>query len=486
MAASVSPTAHLLRTSRLFSLPPPLRKATYNTSISSTISASSPTATLPFPSAQAIQTTAACLAEGDWGLKRPLPLKSTTNTTTPIIRVAAIDTIDHITDFESAADHAMSLRKWQEMNIPITVNTFREGKALDSKRAHEPSRSVFEPDFDKTYKNEASMRPNAGRWKFKGPWLAGLTEGQFQDYIKSTIRRKRGEFREFIKSWMERELTRQNAILARQEGQDPPTDVRLSNDDFEKKFIEFRQRTNRLNEAIWEFLDLPGLPPRRQPNQTDSEPDSDFAQHMAQRTAELGPPATHPSAGISYLQSMAYTSNHPILGPQKEHRPILSRVLRAQNASTSRFRNQPAIGVGGFVSDRGLNSTFKPTRHDPSIGWNNTDPDVSGGSKVWVHPLQAQVDQHGHVKFNVRQAEANEVAIWDGKPDERWKLPDLMRAEPGRLMTMADIIQNSPYKLDEEKLNPLPVKAPGAQRARLPKRNPPSAPAIDQIKDGLM
>ena len=486
MAASVSPTAHLLRTSRLFSLPPPLRKATYNTSISSTISATSPTATMPFPSNQAIQTTAACSAEGDWGLKRPLPLKSTINTTTPIIRVTAIDTIDHITDFESAADHTMSLRKWQEMNIPITLNAPEDDEKPMSTKADEPFRSVFESEFDKTYKDEASMNPNVGRWKFKGPWLAGQTEGEFQDYIKTTIRRKRGEFRAFIKLWMERELTKQKANLARQEGQDQPADVRLSNDDFEKRFIAFRQQTNKLNEAIWEFLDLPGSPPRRDQTATPSGSDSEFAHYLAQRTAELGPPATHPAAGISYLRSAAYTPNHPFLGPQKEKRPILGRVLRARNSSSVKNRSRPAVGVGGFVSDRGLYSTFKPAPTEPTGSWNQLDPDLPGGNKVWVYPLEARVDQHGRVKFHMREAEANGTAIWEGKYDDRWPGFEAREAEPGRKMNnVQSYLENSPYGLGPEKLESLRTRTSGGQGARLPERDSRSTPKMGQISDGL-
>ena len=487
MAANVSPTAHLLRTSRLFSLPPPLRKATYNTSISSTISAVSPTATLPYPSHQAIQTTAACSAEGDWGLKRPLPLKSTTNTTTPIIRVAAIDTMDHITDFESAADHAMSLRKWQEMNISITVDARKKTLILESKQAHEEFRSVFEEDFDKTKRDEMSLHPNAGRWKFKGPWLAGLTEGQFQDYIKTTIRRKRGEFREYIRAWMERDLTRRKVEEARDKGQDPPADVRLSNEEFEQRFIVFRQETNNLNEAIWRFLDLPGSPPRREHNQKrSSEDNSELAQIMSERTAELGPPATHPSAGISYLRSPAHIINHAFLGPQNEQRPILSRVLRATNASAPRNKGRPAIGVGGFVSDMGLNSMFKPANIDKNVLWNNFDPDVPGGSKVWVHPHQALIDQHGRVNFAVRQAEENVAAVWEGKPNPHWKLDEVREAEPDRPLTMEDLIQSGPYKLDPAQLEPLPVRSPGRQGARLPERNAGPAPTVGQIRDDMM
>src|SRR5690348_438613 len=111
MAARVSPTANLLRKSRLFSLPPSLSPPA-PTATSSRVSESE-TATLPYPIRAAIETPSSSLANGDWGLKRPLPSKSTTgSSSTPVVRVNKLDTFEHITDFESAADHTVTLKKW--------------------------------------------------------------------------------------------------------------------------------------------------------------------------------------------------------------------------------------------------------------------------------------------------------------------------------------------------------------------------------------
>src|SRR5271167_5280501 len=120
---SVSPGGALLRASRLFSVPPPLPRPAGD--LSSTAIFNSDTATLPHPIHLSITTPQSSLARGDWGFKRPLPLRSTTKSSTPVIRVDAIDTFEHITEFASAADHSLSLQKWQEMGVPLSTPSLK-------------------------------------------------------------------------------------------------------------------------------------------------------------------------------------------------------------------------------------------------------------------------------------------------------------------------------------------------------------------------
>ena len=181
----LSPTANLLRHSRLFSLPPPLPRPSHEPYSSSTVF-DSDTSTLPYPTHAAIETTQSSLSRGDWGLKRPLPQKSTAATTTPTIRVAAIDSIDHITDYSSASDHALTLRKWQEMHIPISMPSVTSRQS-QSRSFAGPAKSVFEDELNSTEASGENLVSDKKRWKYKGPWLAGKTEGDFQDYVNGEI-----------------------------------------------------------------------------------------------------------------------------------------------------------------------------------------------------------------------------------------------------------------------------------------------------------
>jgi hypothetical protein len=117
---SLSPTANLLRNSRLFSLPNPLPRPPVSETFGAGITKASDTATLPYPTHQAITTTKSSLARGDWGLKRPLPSRShIIQTSDPVLRVTQLDTIEHVTDFDSAADHVRTRQKWEEMGVPM-------------------------------------------------------------------------------------------------------------------------------------------------------------------------------------------------------------------------------------------------------------------------------------------------------------------------------------------------------------------------------
>ncbi len=118
---SLSPAAALLRNSRLFSLPNPLPRPQVGDPLGGGgIIKASDTATLPYPTHQAITTTPASLARGDWGLKRPLPNKSyLLKVSDPVLRISQVDTIEQVTDYDSAADHVRTREKWEEMGLPM-------------------------------------------------------------------------------------------------------------------------------------------------------------------------------------------------------------------------------------------------------------------------------------------------------------------------------------------------------------------------------
>ncbi|KAI2483099.1 Mit-ribos-Mrp51 multi-domain protein [Pyrenophora tritici-repentis] len=117
---SLSPTANLLRNSRLFSLPNPLPRPHVAESYGAGVIRESDTATLPYPTHQAIATTKPSLARGDWGLKRPIPSRShIVQVSDPVLKVTQLDTIEHVTDFDSAADHVRTRQKWEEMGVPV-------------------------------------------------------------------------------------------------------------------------------------------------------------------------------------------------------------------------------------------------------------------------------------------------------------------------------------------------------------------------------
>ena len=391
----LSPTANLLRHSRLFSLPPPLPKPQLKATNGIHLSDS---ATLPYPTHAAIETPTSSLCRGDWGLKRPLPLKSTT-TANPVIRVKQIDSIDHITNFESAADHTLTLQKWQEMNLPISVPQHMDNLSCQPAQAN-ISTSVFEERLHATRKlksNEA--QPDATRWKFEGPWLAGFEEGQFQDYVKRRIKHSGRAFREFIreKEKARKAETSRREALDRGEIRKEEEEVELTEDEFNATIVRLRQEGTGLWNYVWEFLDLPGEPPS-----VGQKPMDDT------KGMDRGPPSTHPSAGLSYLRTKSHVHNHPVLGPVNSEPPVEGRVLQRggfQKASSK----QRLIGVAGVVADGGFKFGLF---NNPKT---KTRASRRGGEKVWVQPKKATIDQSGKIQMLLDKTEESSIAIWENR-----------------------------------------------------------------------
>ena len=401
----LSPTANILRTSRLFSLPQPLPKS--SSEINAIKSHDSETATLPYPTHPSIQTTEASLGRGDWGLKRPLPLKSTTKSSTPTIYIDNIDSIDHITDFESAADHVVTLRKWQELNMPISLAEKQKTASGNSK----PSRSVFDSQFDNTHfdgragAGNSTTSSNKQRWRYTGPWLAGQSDEQFQRYIQKKIKSRKLDFRQFLHEQLATVKAATRRREAIEEGADLETiELTISEEELDKYIKRLRSDENAMQKVLEDFLDLP-----RNEAQPSGILYSDYD--------EKGPSTTHPSAGLSYLRTGSRIFNHPSLGPQASETPVEGRVVAPQKIQ-GRTQARALIGVGGVV---GVDSKFTFTKSDELPGVASFDPDFPGGAKLWVSPRRAVIDSQGKIELIVDRATKNAINIARGLYSEEGK-----------------------------------------------------------------
>lgn len=368
----LSPTANLLRTSRLFSLPPPLPRP--NSDLTASANYESESATLPHPTHAAIETTNSSLGRGDWGLKRPLPLKSTTRTSTPTIHIDNVDSIDHITDFSSAADHVLTLRKWQELGIPLSMAESKTERASLQRERY--PRSVFESTHDNTFQDHSD--PNKQRWKYRGPWLAGKTEGEFRHYVEKDVKSRRLDFKRFLRERLAEERTIARRREATETGQDSqgPDSVAVSEEDVEIYVRHLRKDEDKLNKIVEEYLDLP----------------RDRGTVMTSYDKK-GPPTTHPSAGLSYLRTGSHIYNHPLLGPQEEPAPVQARVIRPQTTAAQKH-DRALIGVGGVVAE---DDRLSFTRD--STGLTGYNPDIPGGAKIYIRATRASVDPRGRIEL---------------------------------------------------------------------------------------
>ncbi|KAI1265559.1 hypothetical protein F5Y18DRAFT_384802 [Xylariaceae sp. FL1019] len=395
-ARSVSPGAALLRSSRLFSIPTPLPAATdESASATKTYSA---TATIPFPTHLSITTPLTSRNSGDWGFKRSLPLKRTTKQTIPLIRLRQVDSAEHVTDFASASDHSITLKKFQELNLPISM------PESESHRGR-PDKSVFEEAGDITALDSSNMVQTEDiRWRFKGPWLAGMTDGQFNRWLQDTVRSKRAEFNIFLKEAYAQELTEQRAKQAT-EAQLPAPPALTAKDITDAQLVEYlidiRQDRLVLFRHVSRFFDLAPLPGPAQVYNVHRMKEG-RAQIIPKPNpfSSQGPPITHPSAGLSYLRTSSFVDNHPIYGPQRKHAPVKGRILKPVNKSTG--VHHPIIGVAGFVANLDKGMLSNPSNRQEAVTRLNLDG--QGGSTVYYNTESASVGPTGRVSITVHSA----------------------------------------------------------------------------------
>ncbi|KAK4163194.1 mitochondrial ribosomal protein MRP51 [Cladorrhinum sp. PSN259] len=407
VARSVSPGGALLRASRMFSLPAPIPGPANQDTASSSFN--SMTSTTAFPTHQVITTLSSSRKRGDWGLKRPLPLKSTIKSSNPMLRVKAIDTIEQITDFTSAADHGLTLRKFQELHLPVVTRRSNTDPSYRVSPVYQVS--VFENEIDNT---DIAPKDRAEhidqRWKFTGPWLAGMTEGDFKQYLSKTVRPKRTAFRGFLKEKIAEEQNAAAAARALDAGEleserKPVTAADVTEEELTDYLRKLRAHKHHLYAMVGNFLDLAPLKPPEIAIQTIKTKET-FAV-TTNPYAEHGPPCTHPSAGISYLRTDKYMDNHPLYGPQKEHQPVQARIIRPRRNAN----HTPAtIGVAGFVAQTTLGDIRLNNKNYGGI-LDNISPEIDGGNKMWVQPKKVTVDSNGKVLLNVETTSAGNAGI---------------------------------------------------------------------------
>ncbi|KAI5286690.1 hypothetical protein KEM54_006585 [Ascosphaera aggregata] len=402
MATRVSPAAILLRKSKLFSLPPHLPGPARPLSVDPV--AYSETATKIYPTHQAIVTPASSAARGDWGLKRPLPAKSTIDrSSSPIVRVNRLDTLEHITDFDSAADYTRTLQKFHELELPISKPSDPRRRSYGTNITHQ---SVFEEDAavaallagaDKQSKSsvegEADFLPPA-RYRYKGPWLAGQSEAEFQEFLKYVERRKHV----FLRSLKRRARSILESQARQRRIDENDTSPKIEREPFSKEAFQAwlrkaRHNHEELGPVIKQVLDLaptkiapPGYASR------GSEWATGPSNVATPDYALNGPPKTHPSAGLSYLRTNARLFNHPSYGPQKDRLPVEARLLKSARSASS--TNKTATGVAGFIA---ANADIKQA--DASL----QSPDVPGGLRIQTHVTRATIGTEGSVQLHATQ-----------------------------------------------------------------------------------
>jgi len=177
-----------------------------------------------------------------------------------VVRVTQLDTIEHVTDYDSAADHVRTRQKFEELGIPMMKGM----AAMRDTATHIPVEGAFEYRSDitayerdegldqagliletikqsvksNTHEREKAfklkqrdpnapkpsfipyslpqpdpVRHNARRWKHEGPWLPGMSADEFTEYITKEISTRHKEFSQYLVQYVKNEIytLRQNA-----------------------------------------------------------------------------------------------------------------------------------------------------------------------------------------------------------------------------------------------------------------------------------
>jgi hypothetical protein len=496
-AVRLSPAANLLRNSRLFALPSPIPLPTADRY---TDIPTSDTATTIYPTRAALETPKTSLKRGDWGLKRALPIKTTTKTGTPTFRIrGGIDTPEHIADFESAADHVINLRKFQELDLRITLpdekgrgkrdNLSPFAPSLDNTtadslpdiaqqdesttwlRADKAQRAARLPSHLKTtleqYEGDKAVEadsfvesisatddtaaPNLfglakRRWRYTGPYLAGITEYEFDNFLDKITPEKKAAFRDLVKQHLVSQRISEQRSKALDEGSaeefSTQTTVEVTEDEVTGHLRNLRSEPAQFGPLIASFFDLADGPEQ----ELRSEPWSYGRDTItAHRYRQTGPPKTHPSAGLSYQYSGRYVLNDVKNGPLEGRQPAAGRVL--QSTVMGEVRDRPYLGVAGFVAS---------TPSKIEIGNVKWEP-MPGGPKCVVSPEAAIVTQLGkleiqaNVKTNWRLKNDIPVADSDAKDSQEQfpaaarsdslRTPPLRRSRGGRVKIDLDLVE---------------------------------------------
>lgn len=435
-----SPTARLLQSSRLFSLPRSLPQPSLELVSSTGNFRASNTATLPYPTHQAVATTLPSHFRGDWGLKRSLPARANRGLKTPHIRISSQDTPEQITDFSSATDHTKTSIKWRELGLPV-LRRAPQGSPLSSVQPC----SAFDTSVDNTNPKASATSPVNGyslpasaatrkRWKFAGPWIAGMQDGEFETYLLRVVDSRRDEWRTFIRDRAvqkllpeaRRKATHEGEVLGVEQLQRIEKQVVITELELDSALKILRDEhtaaygimSSELTSMIFEFLDLPGT---AIVNESASRVRRAFLDMGNADASTTAPPSTHPSAGLSYLRTGAIMENHPLHGPQAYRTPQLARVVRPRSGALG-SEAQAKLGVAGVVAHDPVSSSYSNTQfisaqpggYDANLLTSKLDLKANGGNKIWVHPQDATIDENGRIRLSVSRGDREAIAVRTG------------------------------------------------------------------------
>jgi hypothetical protein len=323
------------------------------------------------------------------------------------VRVNALDTFEHVTDFESAADHTVTLEKFQELHMPLSLPS-KVNYATSIVPRHQ---SPFESHVDNTDTSNGLGETGAKQFRHSGPWLAGQTEAEFSAYLKK-VRNNKPELLQRLRERLVEKRTAERRKQAQDNGEDLEAlgSVQVTEEEFQAYLKSLRTDPSSLGPVVFELLDLPSPPAVPSDRIGQKYYQSPGTKLSSAEYAVSGPPKTHPSAGLSYTRSHAFIYNHPKYGPQAYQRPVEARILRPKGRFKGRL-SKAIAGVGGIAVEDLNAMTFVEQGSPPGLAY--FDASIPGGAKYWVTPIRASVDSEGRIGLASYRASATAKAPYN-------------------------------------------------------------------------
>jgi hypothetical protein len=383
-----------------------------------------------------------------------------------VIRVKQWDTIEHVTDFDSASDHVRNREKFEELNIPVLKGLSR---LSDQDLTSSTPKSSFEPNADvtsyeveegldgagielrrlgeelekhakrKSQKSSStetdSLTPNTWkpnlRWKHDGPWLPGMGADEFMTYVTKELAPRKREFNKYLVQFVKTQISLRRKVASQESLPLDEEEAKTARAKLEKEWNTFTKEdiqagirslrekcaadplsSDLVQKLIIPFLRLPPIKlqsARYSANQLNVVGAHKFAD-------ETTPSSTHPSAGLSYLRTKAYLANHPILGPQALPAPVEARVIQPRK-TRGLTQTKARLGVAGFVADdefAGGATGFQSYGANRVASLEVLDVETEGGRKVPVQPAYAAVSPDGRVHIGLKRSHGPELQVAKG------------------------------------------------------------------------
>ncbi|KAK6509919.1 hypothetical protein TWF481_004641 [Arthrobotrys musiformis] len=360
---SLGPTANLIRNSRLMAMPAPL---THTLSDSQLFRA-------PYPTHQAITTPESSRSRGDWGLKRSIPRKVEST----YIKYNDIDTIEHMTKIESAHDTVMTLKKWQEMDIPLQLR--------DQRARSFTSAFYFENTPPPPQDQPDSAQPI---WGYRKKFVQHMTPGQLKNFVNKKLVPRRKEFEAFADIWfnpptLPSDLSGPSSALPQTDSTtEPSPSPSLA------AAASPPSETSKLTTLPNFSIEPPS--PALKTARFDSTKAYNVVREFLQIPLREVPMTIHPSAGMHYILDTSYLENHPEYGPNR-NKDIQARLIHKLDSRTiDTYRKRTFYVIGGIV---------QYAQHESSSTSEQTSYSIS--QVVRVTPVAAELDHQGRISIEL-------------------------------------------------------------------------------------